>query len=159
MARQLIEIGEDGQPALKVALSETAVAACGATAAMYERTGFLRPWIGYLVQQDDELVGTCAFKTRPQTGQVELAYYTFAGHEGKGLATWMARQLVRIAQDADRHVMITAQTLPEENASTTILRKIGFSRTGTAHDADAGEVWQWQLQSATGNGSNDKEGH
>jgi hypothetical protein len=32
-----------------------------------------------------------------------------------------------------------------ENASTSILRKLGFALAGSAHDADAGEVWEWHL--------------
>jgi quercetin dioxygenase-like cupin family protein len=35
--------------------------------------------------------------------------------------------------------------LPHENASTSVLRKLGFRRVGTAHDDEVGEVWEWQM--------------
>ncbi len=50
-----------------------------------------------------------------------------------------------LAQDADKNIGIMAQTLPQENASTAVLRKLGFSQVGTAHDAEVGEVWKWQM--------------
>jgi RimJ/RimL family protein N-acetyltransferase len=76
---------------------------------------------------------------------VEIAYFTFPDHEGLGIATAMARELIRIARAALPDVVVTAQTLPEENASTHILRKLGFAQAGIAHDDDAGEVWEWHL--------------
>lgn len=118
---------------------------CEQTAAAYRKTGFVRPWIGYLAEDDDQVVGTCAFKTPPQEGRVEIAYFTFPDHEGKGIATQMARLLIEKARSTDPSIGITAQTLPQENASTTILRKLNFSRSGMAHDEDAGEVWEWRL--------------
>lgn len=145
MALRLIEIGEDGRPVEGVPLPEIARPVCEATAAVYRKTGFVRPWVGYLAEQDGQVVGTCAFKTPPQGGRVEIAYFTFPGHEGKGVATRMAWHLVQIARHADNRIGIVAQTLPQENASTAVLRKLGFTRTGMAHDDEAGEVWEWQM--------------
>lgn len=142
---RLVEIGEDGRPAERLQLPEMARCVCELTAAAYRKTGFLRPWVGYLAEYDGYVVGTCAFKTPPQKGRVEIAYCTFPGYEGKGMATRMARLLIEKARNSDPSVGITAQTLPQENASTTVLRKLNFSRIGMAHDEDAGEVWQWQL--------------
>ena len=142
---RLVEIGRDGRPAEPLSLPDVALSVCEATAAVYRNAGFVRPWIGFLGCVAGQVVGTCAFKTPLQAGRVEIAYFTFPEHEGKGIATRMARQLVRLEQDADNSISIMAQTLPLENASTAILRKLGFSRIGMAHDAEVGEVWEWQM--------------
>lgn len=142
---RLIEIGADGQPVEELTLPEVARSVGEASVGVYRKTGFVRPWVGYLAEQDGRVVGTCAFKSPPQEGRVEIAYFTFPEHEGKGVATRMARRLVQIARDADQAVAVFAQTLPQENASTAVLRKLGFTRTETAHDDEVGEVWGWQM--------------
>lgn len=118
---------------------------CGSIMALYPEGGGVDPWIGYLVEEGESLVGTCAFKSPPDSSGVEIAYFTFPEHEGRGVATAMASELLRIARDAGEE-RITAQTLPEENASTRILRKLGFLQSGTAIDPDEGEVWVWVWQ-------------
>jgi hypothetical protein len=35
--------------------------------------------------------------------------------------------------------------LPKENASTIILRRLGFTHTGTVQHPEDGEVWEWSL--------------
>lgn len=42
-------------------------------------------------------------------------------------------------------VLIAAQTLPQESASTTILRRLGFALVGTVDHPEDGPVWEWQL--------------
>jgi hypothetical protein len=41
--------------------------------------------------------------------------------------------------------MVFAQTLPEENASTAILKKLGFTLVGSVQHPDDGTVWEWEL--------------
>lgn len=144
MGLHLLEIRDDGRPEAEVTLSDVARDVCDATIDLYRKTGYLPPWIGYLALVDGEIVGPCAFKSPPRDGCVEIAYFTFPGHEGRGIATEMARRLVQLALDTDRGVILTAQTLPEENASTAILRRLGFIQGGSAHDPDACELWAWQ---------------
>ncbi|MEZ5545728.1 MAG: hypothetical protein R3F10_11185, partial [Lysobacteraceae bacterium] len=55
-----------------------------------------------------------------------------------------ASSLVAIARTHDPEIGIKAFTLKEENASTKILRALGFSIVGVAQDDDAGEVWEWR---------------
>src|SRR5438105_2667151 len=52
--------------------------------------------LGYLVVEGEsqQLVGTCSFKAPPADGEIEIAYYTFSGFEGRGIATAMARFLL-----------------------------------------------------------------
>ena len=139
---RFVPIAKEGDPAEDVgALPNVAKEVCGATARLYESSGFQPPWIGYLVVLDDVLVGTCAFKTPPREGRVEIAYFTFPGFESRGIATDMALTLIRIAPGIE----FMAQTLPVENASNSILRKLGFQFAGTVDDEEEGRVWEWLL--------------
>lgn len=142
---QLAEIGEDGRPSCDVPLCDTALAVCEATARLYQQVGFHRPWTGYLAVENGQIIGACGFKSPLRAGRVEIAYFTFPDYEGRAVATQMAERLIEIARAADSGVGIVAQTLPEENASTAILRKLGFSRTATVQHPEDGEVWEWSL--------------
>ena len=142
---RLVEIDESGIPVEEIPLSDVARSVCESYVTLFQKVGFQRPWIGYLGISGGRVVGTCAFKSPPQKGQVEIAYFTFPGYEGQGIATRMAQQLVSISQKADDSIAITAQTLPHENSSTSILRKLNFCQIGIAHDEDVGEVWEWKM--------------
>jgi len=145
MDLHLIEIGEDGNPAEDVSLTDLARSSCEAMVGVYQQHGFQRPWIGYLAEEDSQVVGMCGFKSPPQDGRVEIAYGATPGNEGRGIATQMARQLVQVVRDAEKDITVVAQTLPEEGASTAILRKLGFVLTGTVNDPEDGDVWEWCL--------------
>ena len=133
-----------GAPAAKsVALNIEAVVE--GQLALYRRTPATLPWIGYLARdaQSGEPIGSCSFIRDDAVNSVEIAYFTFPPYEGNGVATEMARQLLAIAAksgDPDLH----AFTLPHENASTRILRKLEFEQVGDAQDDDAGPVWRWE---------------
>jgi RimJ/RimL family protein N-acetyltransferase len=109
----------------------------------YEKIGFAKPWISYLIEVQDECVGICAFKGKPVDNRVEIAYHTFPAYEGQGIATQACKMLVDIAQNEDQNITITARTLPEKNASTSVLTKNKFNLTGTVMDPDDGEVFEW----------------
>lgn len=128
--------------------SELLQSLCESTLAMYPSGAPDLPWVGYLAEEHGEFVGTCAFKTPPEAGEVEIAYFTFAEHEGRGVATRMAEQLVDLAK-ANGVVRVIAQTLPEPSASTRILEKLGFVLTGSVHHPEDGEVWEWHRESAS----------
>jgi RimJ/RimL family protein N-acetyltransferase len=149
-AVQLIAIDPGGHVREPVGiLSVVAAEACKATAAMYEGSGFQEPWIAYIALADRDVVGTCAFKSAPVNSRVEIAYYTFPLHERRGVATAMARQLVAIAHAEDPHVIVTANTLPQENASTAVLTKLGFQLAGERIHPQDGRVWEWRLPAET----------
>jgi len=114
----------------------------------YEKIGFVKPWISYLVKVDDEYVGTCAFKGKPVDNKVEIAYQTFPAYGGQGIATKVCKMLVEIAQNEDKNIIITARTLPEKNASTSVLIKNKFNFAGTIMDPDDGEVFEWVFDSS-----------
>jgi RimJ/RimL family protein N-acetyltransferase len=114
-----------------------------ATAQNYARAGYCPPWIGYLAFEDHTCVGACGFKTLPVAGAVEIAYFTFPDHEGRGVATRMAQALIALARQSAPAITLRAQTLPAENASTAILKKLGFVCTGTVTHPEDGPVWDW----------------
>jgi ribosomal-protein-alanine N-acetyltransferase len=115
-----------------------------ATSGLYESAGYTPPWICYVAITSDKMVGTCGFKSAPTQGRVEIAYFTFPGYEGKGIATQMARQLVSMARDADPDVIVAAQTLPERNASHRVLEKLGFMCVGSLRHPEDGVVLEWR---------------
>jgi [ribosomal protein S5]-alanine N-acetyltransferase len=114
-----------------------------ATSELYESAGYEPPWICYVAVASDKVVGTCGFKAAPIQGRIEIAYFTFPGYEGKGIATQMARQLVLMARDADPDLVVAAQTLPERNASHRVLEKLGFRAVGSLEHPEDGPVLEW----------------
>jgi [ribosomal protein S5]-alanine N-acetyltransferase len=126
-----------------------AVAIAEAYAGLLTSTRAELPWIGYLALEAPmrRLVGTCGFKGGPSADNAaEIAYFTFPGEEGRGIATAMADALVRIASTAEHPLeTVLAHTLPERNASCRILEKSGFQHTGTVVDPEDGPVWRWEL--------------
>ncbi len=142
---KLVEIGEAGTLPAEIALDDFLREVVEATVAHYQRTGFVPPWIGYVGLEDGLPVGVCGFKSQPSGERIEIAYCTAPGHEGKGIATALASELVRIARHEDERLAIFAQTLPEENASTSILKKLGFAVVGNVDHPDDGMVWEWEL--------------
>lgn len=105
------------------------------------------PWVGYIAVADGTVVGGGAFVGPPADGLAEIAYCTCSGCEGRGYATQTATALVEIARHHDPAVSLKAYTLMQDNASTRILKRLGFSVAGTAQDPDAGEVWEWRALS------------
>ena len=103
---------------------------------------------GYLVLETDTIVGTCAFRSPPRSGEVEIAYFTFPKFEGRGFATEMARHLIQIVKDTQPGTRIFAFTLPEKNASNRILQKLGFGFAGETRDEEDRVVWRWELAPA-----------
>ncbi len=104
-------------------------------------------WSGYLVADADtrDVVGSCAFKTEPtKEGIVEIAYFTYPGHEGHGYATAMAAKLIALASSCPEVSTIIAHTLPRRNASTRVLEKSGLQLVGEVSDPDDGTIWRWE---------------
>ena len=108
-------------------------------------TGNTPPWGGYLAITDDQqVVGTCAFKGPPDGGgQAELAWFTFPPYWNKGYGTAMAAELVKVAKQSGARELI-AHTEPEQGPSTRICEKCGFAFTGEFDHPEDGPVWQWK---------------
>ncbi|MCZ2156092.1 MAG: GNAT family N-acetyltransferase [Bryobacterales bacterium] len=145
MKFSLVPCDQNGNPCTAVTdMPESLIANCRATADLYRRVGFIPPWVGYVAVAEDRPVGGGAFVGAPQEGVVEIAYFTLENEQGHGYASRTAASLVEIARSHLPGIGLKAFTLKEENASTRILRRLGFSKIGTAQDADAGEVWEWR---------------
>ena len=126
----------------------SAVAMAAATAAMLAAHPVAMPWGGFLALEgiSRRVVGYCGFKGGPDaTGVAELAYFTFPGEEGRGIASAMAASLVQLAMSAQTAaLLLRAHTLPERNASCRVLEKTGFVCIGPVIDPDDGPVWRWE---------------
>lgn len=145
MTIRLIRCDPDGNPIAPLAkLSADLLANCQASAALYRRLGYVEPWVSYVAVSGDLPVGGAAFVGPPSDGCVEIAYYTLPEYQNRGYAGLAAAGLLAIARTHDPSVRIKAYTLMERNPSVRILQKLGFVMVGTAHDADAGEVWEWR---------------
>lgn len=144
---QLLPIHADGSTAADVrSAGESGVETLAQTLALYGRQGFHPPWIGYLAMEDGRCVGACGFAGPPRDGEVEIAYFTFPEHEGKGVASRMAAGLIALTRAAalGSGVRFIAHTLPEENPSTRILKRLGFERVGEIQHPEDGLIWKWR---------------
>ncbi len=114
---------------------------------LYIRVGFEKPWIGYFTTlENNEIIGVAGFKGKPKNGKVEISYGTFKNYQQQGIGTELCHQLVLLSLQKDKKVKITARTLPENNASTRILKKNGFKFSGPVWDEDDGNVWEWEYK-------------
>jgi len=143
----LVSIPRDGKVNLSgITLPETATSVIASTVQMYERRGYVEPWVGYLAVEGGRCVGTCGFTSPPVGDVAEIAYFTYPDFEKRGIATRMAQRLILIAQECDSSVRIIAHTLTEENASNHILKKLGFAFTGTIDHPEDGKIWEWSYE-------------
>jgi RimJ/RimL family protein N-acetyltransferase len=108
-------------------------------------------WWGYfaVLLPVRSIVGMCGFKGPPDANRtVEIGYGTMSNHQGRGYATIMARKLVGIAFATNEVDRVIAHTLPEPNASTRVLGKVGFRFAGEVMDPEDGRVWRWKIERA-----------
>lgn len=144
----LLQIQQDGTvPEWTEEMPDMVKEVCAQTAHFHTANQYCPPWIGYLSISQGQIVGGGGFKGAPKEGKVEIAYFTLPELEGQGYATATALGLVEIATNADGHLLISAQTLPETNPSNHLLQKIGFTFAGTINHPEDGNVWEWHLTS------------
>lgn len=157
MPHRLVALDRRGEPLeTGLALPSELTSNNRELAEFLEQVGFEPPWVGYVCLAREggaeRAVGGGAFKGPPRDGRVEIAYFTLEAERRRGHAAATARWLVAIARAADPRLIVCAETLPEANASTRILERLGFVVTGTALDAEAGPVWHWELAPAATGG-------
>lgn len=112
----------------------------------YPVIGFQPPWIGYIAVCDGQIIGSGALIHSSEDRTAEVSYWTFKAWEGQGVGSEICRQLVAIARAADPTLRIIAKTAPEENASTSILKRNGFAYSGVVQDHEIGDAWLWTLR-------------
>ncbi len=107
-------------------------------------------WIhGFAVhdRSTGDRVGSGGFKGPPSDGEVEIAYGIEEPFRGRGYATTVATALTNYAfGQTDAVTKVIAHTLPENNASTRVLTKCGFTNVGEVTDPDDGLVWRWESE-------------
>jgi hypothetical protein len=82
MELALVAITQAGELAQPVpSMPPIAAAVVEATVQLYRVVGYEPPWVGYLAFENGICVGSCGFKSPPQDNRVEIAYFTFPGHE------------------------------------------------------------------------------
>lgn len=147
---RLHRIDPEPSPEVRNACDDSEVVAevVAMTHGLYGRKGFVPPWTCYLAEMDDRIVGTCGFAGPPANGEAEIAYFTFPGNEGRGIAREMAAALMREARSAATAEVFIAHTLPAEGPSTAILKRLGFAWMGVIDHPEDGPVWKWRLRDA-----------
>jgi [ribosomal protein S5]-alanine N-acetyltransferase len=91
---------------------------------------------------DERIVGGCGFKTVPKDGRVEIGYGVAPACRNQGAASAAVRLLVQAAFDGGAGEVL-AEVSPENLASTAVVRRAGFVRAGSRHDAEGDYVVQW----------------
>ena len=107
------------------------------------------PWLfGFAIihKIDNVLIGMCGFPGPPNSnGVAEIAYGIAPDYQRRGYATEAATALIQFATSDPRVKMIWAHTLTEKNASTRVLEKCGFKKTGDAVDPENNlPIWRWE---------------
>jgi len=96
------------------------------------------------------VIGSAGFKGPPDAdGMVEVAYGIVPAWEGKGCATKALSKLIAFATADNRVRLLRAHTLPENNASTRVLAKNGFTKIREVVDPEDGRVWRWERSPGT----------
>jgi ribosomal-protein-alanine N-acetyltransferase len=111
------------------------------------------PWnFGFAVVHkiDNRMIGFGSFTGPPNSdGEIEIAYGIAPDYQNKGYATEVAALLIDFAGRDARVKTICAHTLPDQNASTRVLEKCGFKKTGEVIDSENNLVWRWERSSAS----------
>ena len=106
------------------------------------------PWrfgFGLVHRESGFVIGNGGFAGPPDVnGFVEISYGIVPDFEGKGFATEAAEALIAYASADKRVRTIRAHTLPQPNASTRVLEKCGFRRTGEVDHPTDGLIWRWE---------------
>lgn len=106
------------------------------------------PWVhGFAIvhEPSGQVIGMVGFKGAPDAeGMVEIGYGIVPAFERRGHATAAAAAVVAFAYEDPRVRTVRAHTLPERNASTRVLEKLGFTHAGEVIDPQDGRVWRWE---------------
>ena len=93
------------------------------------------------------LVGSGGYVAPPVDRTVEIGYEVAPEFRGRSFGTAAARALVEQAVASGEVDHVTAHTLPGPNASTGVLRSLGFEQVDVLEDPEVGTVWSWRWTS------------
>lgn len=108
-----------------------------------------RGWWTYfpIHKGDNKLIGSGGYKGKPTNkGTVEIGYEITPSYRNRGLATEMVKGLVENAFRNGAIESILAHTLAQDNPSTNVLKKCGFTKVEEINDPEDGLLWKWELK-------------
>ncbi len=108
-----------------------------------------KKWWTYLpiFKEENILIGSGGYKGKPdQEGMIEFGYEIAAAYRNRGLATEMARALIKHALKNSEVKIVRAHTLAEENHSVKVLRNCGLNFMEEIMDAEDGKIWRWEVR-------------
>ena len=105
-------------------------------------------WQAYLpvFKKTKTLLGSCGYKGDPRNEMVEIGYEVAEVYRGWGLATEMAKALIKNAFKSDEVKYVQAHTLAVENESGSVLRKCGMEKMEELEDPEDGKIWRWEIR-------------
>ena len=105
-------------------------------------------WWAYLpvLKKTKTLLGSCGYKGDPKNGMVEIGYEVAEAYRGWGLATEMAKALIKNAFNSDEVKYVQAHTLAVENESGSVLKKCGMEKMEELEDPEDGKIWRWEIR-------------
>lgn len=106
--------------------------------------------LGFLVLADDgrTIVGSCGFKHAPVDGLVEIGYGIAPGARRQGYASSAVADLLTIARASGQVNRVLAQVNPDNQASTRVVRRLGFSAGVQRLDHEGELLVQWLIRLA-----------
>ena len=105
-------------------------------------------WWSYLpvLKKTKTLLGSCGYKGEPINGMVEIGYEVTEAYRGWGLATEMAKALIKNAFSDDGVMYVQAHTLAVENESASVLLKCGIQKMEELEDPNDRKIWRWEIR-------------
>lgn len=92
--------------------------------------GGYAPWAVEHVEDGGRLVGHLGLRYLPEIGETELLYLLERAAWGRGLATEGARAAIAVARDRLGIAYLVALAVPQNTASTAVMRRCGFALEG-----------------------------
>lgn len=109
-------------------------------------------WWSYLpvLKKTRTLLGSCGYKGDPKNGMIEIGYEVAEAYRGWGLATEMAKALIKKAFESNEVEYVQAHTLAVVNESGSVLKKCGMTKMEELDDPEDGKIWRWEIRKTAG---------
>lgn len=95
----------------------------------------------------DAVLGGCGFKSPPVERSAEISYGVAKSERGRGIATAALGELLARAAASGLVDEIVAHIVPANQASSRLVRRLGFEQGAAFVDADGATVvrWHWRV--------------
>ena len=104
-------------------------------------------WTHVFIDENNRVIGLGGYAGAPNdAGVIEIGYGVAPEVRGRGYATGSVKLLVSKAFSNPDVREIIAHTLAEEDPSTRVLVKNGFTRVEELEDPQEGAIWRWSLK-------------